>query len=121
MVSVIYISISYDVSEVDFISSILLIFSAFLLDMALSAQKMIQVLLAEPDITPEKTSIIEDNLIRFLEIKVPSEYFDGLRSFINVRLFNNTRPFQIEEDAGNASPVEESYARGRTNITAMEL
>lgn len=63
--------------------------------MALSAQKMIQLLLAEPEITQERRSRIENNLVQFLEIQVPNEYFDGLRCFINNSLFNNSRGFHV--------------------------
>lgn len=76
--------------------------------MALSAQKMIQLLLAEPEVTQERRSRIETNLVQFLEIQVPNEYFDGLRCFINNSLFNNTRGFRVmppeemeEEDGEN--------------------
>lgn len=68
--------------------------------MALSAQKVIQLLLADPDITQERRTRIEDNLVQFLEMNVPKEYFDGLRSFINFSMINlnDTRPFAAPMD-----------------------
>lgn len=70
--------------------------SAFLLEMTLSAQKIIQLLLIESKMGTDIREKIEASLVTFLEIPVPKEYFEGLRSFINANLMNSTGPFRID-------------------------
>lgn len=79
--------------------------------MALSAQKMIQLLLAEPAIIADRRTRIEDNLVQLLDITAPKEYFDGLRCFINFSMGNVTAPFRpvmdgmemMDDDMGAAN------------------
>ncbi|CAL8117199.1 unnamed protein product [Orchesella dallaii] len=61
--------------------------SPLLLEMAISAQKVIQLLFVSSELGNVGKGKLYESLQQFLNIPVPSEYFEGLRSFIN-RHFN---------------------------------
>ncbi|ODM96719.1 Nuclear pore complex protein Nup98-Nup96 [Orchesella cincta] len=79
---------------------------AFLLEMAISAQKVVQLLFVQPGVNNKEN--LYERLQQFLDIPVPKEFFEGLRCFINqnmrfmVDMFNpnESLPFAFPPSQG---------------------